>query len=254
MAIESNQIIAEHFGDKEIEFIKKEEKVWIYSRAIAKGLEIDRTNIHQIYHRNKKILTPYTGVIEIITPGGKQKTRVFDKTGFIWICVRSNSPKALRFQEWVLNVIDRVIKKGYYIEKPSEMNSIDALIKLSENFTKQSKMITKVFMTLRESQKKIAFLETKVDSVDLNIREQRRELRDFEQKYEDEKTITPSTLRKIQDFVYKVRVHTDLHWNTIWSKIFQVFEISRIKDIPEKQGREIVKWLYNNPKFYEEGI
>lgn len=108
--------IIRYFDDQEIDFIEKDNRTWITSGAIADGLNLDRTNINQIYHNNKELLEPYTCVMKFITKGQKRKVRVFDKTGFFGICLRSNSPKALPFQKWVLQVIDEIDKRGYYID------------------------------------------------------------------------------------------------------------------------------------------
>jgi len=114
--------IVKYYKEREIDFIEKNNKTWITSRAIAEGLEIDRTNINQIFHNNKELLEPYSAVMKIITPQGtRQNTRIFDKTGFFGICLRSNSPRALPFQKWVLKVIDEIDKKGYYIDAGSDI-------------------------------------------------------------------------------------------------------------------------------------
>lgn len=119
--------IVKSFEGQKIDFIEREKGIWITSGAIAKGLEIDRTNINQIYHNNKELLEPYTCVMKIITKGQRREVRVFDKVGFIGICMRSNSPKALPFQQWTLSIIEEIERKGYYITREI-VNIIEDLV------------------------------------------------------------------------------------------------------------------------------
>jgi len=57
-----------------------------------------------------------------MTPQGtQQNTRVFDKVGFIGVCMRSNSPKALPFQQWTLSIIEEIERKGYYIARDKDI-------------------------------------------------------------------------------------------------------------------------------------
>jgi len=94
------EIIPQDFEGKSIKFIKKDDKVWLTSRTIAKGLNINRNNINQIFHNNKELLEPYSTDMKIISVDNKRReVRVFDRTGFIGICMRSNSSKAVPFQQ-----------------------------------------------------------------------------------------------------------------------------------------------------------
>jgi prophage antirepressor-like protein len=220
----SSQIIfSKQFENSSIKFIKRKNRVWITSSAIARGLEIDRANINQIYHNNKDLLTPYTCVMKIIMKGQKRNVRVFDKTGFIGICMRSNSDKAVPFQKWVLKIVDQIEEKGYYIDKKS--NPIDIIIQ-------QSEILKKTGIFLKQQQERI----NKIDN----------ELKSFEQRYEDERPITTKTIKKIQDFVHLAHEKTGKHWGKFYKKIWNKFNISSTKDCSEKTGQEIVKWLNEN--------
>ncbi len=111
-----DDFIIKVFEGQEIDFIERENKIWITARAIAKGLGIHKDNILQIYYNNKDLLNPYSTTMKISSPQGtQQNTRVFDKVGFIGICMRSKSPRALPFQQWTLNIIEEIENKGYYI-------------------------------------------------------------------------------------------------------------------------------------------
>lgn len=226
----NNSIIIRNFEGDSIDFIKDDRnKIWLTARTIAKGLGIDRRNVNQSYHKNKVLLGPHSAIIQIMTPQGtRQKTRVFDKTAFIWICVRSNSPKALPFQEWVLNVIDEILNKGYYIEK-KEVGSTDWIIQ-------QLDVMKSIALKQQEYEKKL-------DNID-------SELKTFEQKYEDDRPITPDTMYKIKDIVHESKLRSDKHYLYFWNLIWKEFRITTTKRISEKLAQKIIKWLENHPEFY----
>lgn len=228
---ESNnyEIITEDFNGKDIEFIKEEDKVWISTRAIANGLEMDKDNVLQIFSNNKDLLNSHSTTMKIIALDNKRRAvRVFDKTAFIWIAVRSNSPKAIPFQEWTINIIDEVVNKGRYIETVEDLNEYDILVKTA--------------ILLKEQNEKIRLIENQVNSVD-------SELKEFEQKYDDEKIITPQARRKIKDLIAECVKNSGMHWNNFWPKIWKTFGITTTTDISEKLGQKIIKWIKINPFF-----
>ncbi len=216
-------VFSKKFENIAIQFIKKEKKIWITSSTIAKGLDIHRKNVNRIYHNNRGLLDPYTCVIKIEVEGQKRNVRVFDKIGFIGICMRSNSSKAVPFQQWVLKIIDHIEEKGYYIEKPK--NIFDLM-------KKQSEMFIKFIEETERQREKLKFIESKVES--------------FEQRYEEEKVITPQTKKNIKDFVHDCTKQTGKHWGGFWPKIWKRFGITTTVDISEKLGQEILRWLKEN--------
>lgn len=133
----NNNFIVKDFGRDSIEFVKDDdERIWITARAIAKGLDVHKDNVNQIFRNNRTLLNPYAGVMKIISPQGtRQNTRVFDKVGFIGICMRSNSPRALPFQQWTLKIIEEIERKGYYIARDRELGAL--LKKLLQELKKQ---------------------------------------------------------------------------------------------------------------------
>lgn len=220
----SSQIIfSKKFENSSIRFIKRKNRVWITSSAIADGLEIHRKNVNSIYQNNKELLNPYTCVIKLMMKGQKRNVRVFDKTGFIGICMRSNSDRAVPFQKWVLKIVDQIEEKGYYIDKQSD--PIDIIIE-------QSEILRKTGIILKKQQEKI----NRIDS----------DLKSFEQRYENERPITTKTIKKIQDFVHLAHEKTGKHWGKFYKKIWNKFNISSTKDCSEKTGQAIVKWLNEN--------
>lgn len=113
--LDNKELIIKEFEGSNIDFIERDGKVWLTSNTIAKGLDIDFTNLNRIYHKNKELLDPYTCIVNIDYADQKRKVRVFDKVGFIGICMRSKSPKALPFQQWVLKVIEEIEEKGFFM-------------------------------------------------------------------------------------------------------------------------------------------
>lgn len=225
------QHIIKHYDSKSIDFIKKEGKMWLTSNTMALGLGINKYNILQIYGNNKELLEPYSTNMKIISVDGKRReVRVFDKIGFIGICIRSNSPKAIPFQKWVLQIIEEIEEKGYYIEKPK---SILELMK------KQSEMFIEFIEETERQREKLKFIESKVES--------------FEQRYEEEKGIKPQTKKDIKDFVNNCTKLTGLHWGHFWPKIWKRFGISTTTGISEKLGQEILKWLKENRREFLHG-
>lgn len=211
------ELIPRDFKGNKINFFKQEEKIWISSSAIARGLDLDRTNISQSYFRNKQLLESHTTVIPIITEKGSRDTRVFDRTGFIWICVRSNSPNALPFQEWVLNVIDEVLNKGYYIETPKNQFALQ-----------------------------ITSLHSKLDIL-LNLFEGYSQIRsDIEDLKAKTKNIfvTPETRKLIRDEVHRVatQYYSGNH-HKIWSSIKRRYSVNRYEELKEENAREVIDIL-----------
>ncbi len=208
-----------------IQFIKKENKTWLTSSAIANGLQIDRTNVNQIFHNNEQLLEPYSAVMKLITPQGThQNTRVFDKTGFIGICMRSNSPKALPFQQWVLKIVDHVEKKGYYIEKTKDMNPIDWALQQIE-----------VLHTMATAQKD---QERKLESIEQDVKELQEK-----DKYI---YITPQTRKKLRDEVHRIALeYFNGNHREIWAPLKRKYGINSYHELTEEDAQYELKRLEN---------
>ena len=225
-------LISKEFNGKQIEFIHKDGNVWISSSAIARGLGIDRKNLNRLYHNNRELLEQFSTVIK--DEDGKRMLRVFDRTGFIGICWRSNSPNALPFQQWALNVIDSVLETGQYIEKRN-LHPLEVL-------KNQNETLGKIIEYQLDQTRKFEVMEKKMLSVDTK-------LKTFEQRYEDERIITPKTKRIITDTVQNANKDTEYHWGTIYKVIWDHFRIRSITGISEKLGQEIINWMREHPFF-----
>lgn len=234
---ETYQIIPRDFYGNRINFIEKEKDIWVTAEALGIGLEYKnpRISIMNLYSSHEDEIEEYKGVIELVTPGGNQKTTVFNEMGAYLLIMFSNQPKAKEFRKWIASVIKEIRKTGSYSINKCEPGS-------SEWIIQQLDAMKAMAVKQLEHEKKLASMEQKVLTVD-------SELKSFEQKYEDEKLITPKTMKFIQDTVHNAKKRTGLHWNVFYSKIWDHFGISSIKGNPEKLGQKIVDWLKNHPFF-----
>jgi len=216
------EIVLKEFGEEEIEFIKENNKIWISTTAIAKGLGLSRDNINQSFYRNKHLLESHSTDIILISDNRPRTTRVFDRTGFIYLCIRSNSPKAIPFQEWVLNVIDEITKKGYYIEKSAKLGSTDWALQTLE-------VMRSVVLTQQEQER-------------IQI-EQEKRLKELEEK-DRYIFVTPRTKRKLQDEVHRVALeHFNGAHNKVWNPLKAHYQVSRYEEFKEEDAQKILTGL-----------
>lgn len=214
------EIVLKKFEDNEIEFIKEDDKIWISTTAIAKGLRLSRDNINQSFYRNRTLLESHSSKIIIISDNRPRDTRVFDRTGFIYLCIRSNSPKALPFQEWVLNVIDEIMKKGYYIENPAKLGSTEWVIQ-----------------TL-DAMKVVALKQQEQERKQI---EQENRLKELEEK-DRYIFVTPRTKRKLRDEVDRVaREYFNGKHNLVWNPLKAHYQVSRYEEFKEEDAQKILE-------------
>ena len=216
------EIIPRDFKGEEIEFFKKDGKVWIPSYAIAKGLKIQTKNLWYLFDKNKALLEGHTAILQIKMHDRRREVRIFDKTGFIWMAVKSNSTKALPFQEWVLNVIDEIVVKGYYIEKPAKIGSTDWALQTLE-------VMRSVVLT-QQKQERIQI-------------EQEKRLNELEEK-DRYIFVTPRTKRKLQDEVHRVALEyfNGAH-NKVWNPLKAHYQVSRYEEFKEEDAQKILTGL-----------
>ena len=229
------EIIQKNFDGNEIDFVKREDDIWITAEALGVGLEYKnpRISIMKLYSSHRDEIEEYSSVIETVTKAGRRETTVFSEMGAYLLIMFSNQSKAKKFRKWVVKVVSEIRKTGSYIEKVD--NPYDLFIKQAEN-------IKQIWIGLKEQNKKLLFIENQVSSVD-------SELKEFEQKYDDEKIITPQTRRKIKDLIHECVKNSGMHWNNFWPKIWKAFGITTTTDISEKLGQKIIKWIKINPYF-----
>ncbi|MFX1478321.1 MAG: Bro-N domain-containing protein [Promethearchaeota archaeon] len=233
------EIIPEKFNKKEIEIIKKGNEIWMTAETIGVGLEYKnpRKSIMNLYYSHKDELEEFTSVIESMTEAGTRQTTIFNEQGIYLLIMFSNQPLAKDFRRWIIGVIKDIRQKGFYIAK-TKQDPFDL-------FIQQAEMIKESFLQLKEQKEKINLLESKIDNVNTEVKQ-------FEQRYDDEKKISSETLRKIRDIIRRTHDTSGLHWNTVWSIVFRKFGLSNIKNATEKIGLRVLLWLQTNPDFYKE--
>lgn len=233
---ENYELVLQEFEGSSIKFIKKDDKIWISSSSIATGLDISRDNVNQIYYSNKMLLEPYIRNMKVISDDNRpREVRVFDKTGFIGVCMRSNSARAVPFQKWALNIIDNVLNKGFYIEKGPEIGSSDWIIQ-------QLDTMRAIALKQKQVEEKVLQIESKIETVNIDVK-------DFKQQYEDERIITPQTMKTIRDMIQECVRNSGDHYGHFYKLIHEKFQISGVKGVTEKLGQVIIKWMKLNPKF-----
>ena len=116
------EMIPKNFNGKEIDFISKEEDIWITAETLGVGLEYNnpRKDIMQLYYRHKDEVEEYSSILILSTEAGKRETTVFGEMGIYLLIMFSNQPKAKEFRKWVVNVIKEIRKTGVYIEKVAD--------------------------------------------------------------------------------------------------------------------------------------
>ena len=159
--------IIKHFEDKPIEFIEIDNKVWITSKGIAKGLGINRESVSYIYKRHKEELEQYSSIVKLTTEAGViREQRVYDETGFIGVCFLSGAENASPFRKWVLSVIYEVREKGFYIEK-SVLNEYDLIVEMAIKLRDDHKQI-------EQNKENIELLGNKMDETIKSLNHKRK--------------------------------------------------------------------------------
>lgn len=235
------QISKSNFNDLEVEFlVTPENDFWITSTEIARALNINTSSVWKIYNRHKDVLESHSSIANLDMGDRPRDTRIFDKTGCIFIGIRSNSDEAIPFQEWVLNVIDNIVKKGFHIEK--------ANLSPMEIIQQQNAFIGQVIQAYVDQEKEIKEVKKQLLTFNKETENVKKEVKNFEKKYEDERVITPQTKRKFQDLVHLCVIRSGHHY-AVFHKLYKdEFKISAYKDAPEKLGQKILRWMVEHPK------
>ncbi len=84
---------------------------WFYASEVAKILRFKNVRM-QI----SRLAPSEKGVTSSDTLGGEQQVQIVSEIGLYKLCFTSRSPFALKFQEWVANLIKEFRKKGFVID------------------------------------------------------------------------------------------------------------------------------------------
>ena len=164
-------VTTKQFGDMEIQVYENpavdharpQDDFWMTREQIGAALEYKNPSISigTIHKRNAKRLDPLSGLINLITPGGKQQTYVYNMRGVMEICRYSTQPKADAFMDFCWDVLytqlpkllNEFVKRSLQ-EKNSEseeaMKDYKIFISYSEDSKNTVNRIKKVSAYLRQ--------------------------------------------------------------------------------------------------------
>lgn len=112
--------IEKPFNGQSITFYKdgeitepENEELWVTGEQLgqALGYAYPGKAINNLYNRNKDFLNPFSGTLNLRTPGGKQDIRVFNETGAHIIAVKANTKQSEAYILW-LNELARAYRRG----------------------------------------------------------------------------------------------------------------------------------------------
>lgn len=114
------------FENHYMDFFEINGEYFISAKSLADGLDYkDLDNVSQIFRSHKKVIEPYSQMLRLTTDGGVQEMRVFNRMGALAIILFSKSPRAVKFQKWVLEVLDEINRTGAYLS-PAVIPQIEA--------------------------------------------------------------------------------------------------------------------------------
>lgn len=93
-----------------IEIIDHNNQPWLTGEQVGKALGIKhaRTGIRKLYDRHADEFTnDMTGEVDVTSPSGVQKTRIFSPRGAWMLGMWSQTDKAKRFRQWILDVLEK---------------------------------------------------------------------------------------------------------------------------------------------------
>ena len=105
----------------------------------ALGYKNPSISIGTIHKRNAARLDPLSGLINLITPGGKQQTYVYNMRGVMEICRYSTQPKANAFIDFCWDVIAALMRGETVSLKVNQ-----AELKRQERFDKMTQALTEI--------------------------------------------------------------------------------------------------------------
>ena len=137
------------FGDLEIQVYENpavghtraQDDFWMTREQIGQALEYKNPSISigTIHKRNAARLDPLSGLINLITPGGKQQTYVYNMRGVMEICRYSTQPKANAFIDFCWDVMVALMQGETVSLKTNQ-----AELKRQERFDKMTQTLTEI--------------------------------------------------------------------------------------------------------------
>lgn len=140
-----------NFGNLEIQVYenpqvghsKAQDDFWMTREQVGTALEYKNPSISigTIHKRNAARLDPLSGLINLITPGGKQQTYVYNMRGVMEICRYSNQPKANAFMDFCWDVMVALMRGETVSLNQTELKRQERFDKMTQTLTEiHSKM------------------------------------------------------------------------------------------------------------------
>lgn len=124
-----------------VDHTRPQDDFWMTREQIGAALEYKNPSISigTIHKRNAKRLDPLSGLINLITPGGKQQTYVYNMRGVMEICRYSTQPKADAFMDFCWDVIAALMRGETVSLKANQ-----AELKRQERFDQMIQTLTEI--------------------------------------------------------------------------------------------------------------
>ena len=111
--------LTKKFKKHPVTFYRDEtEELWVTADELgqALGYADPRRSVLKVFQRNRDILEPFQGVVNLSTPGGVQQVRVFNEIGANIIAMKSTTRKAKEFVVWAAFII-REYRRGNLVDR-----------------------------------------------------------------------------------------------------------------------------------------
>ncbi|MWQ48188.1 P22AR C-terminal domain-containing protein [Glaesserella parasuis] len=109
------------FQNTTLSVIDQNNQKWMPALEVGRALGYSNpsVSISQLYDRNKDEFTSsMTAIIDMDTPSGIQKVRIFSLRGCWLLGMRSHTKVAKEFRKWVLDILDREISQNEQQNQP----------------------------------------------------------------------------------------------------------------------------------------
>ena len=124
-----------------VDHTRAQDDFWMTREQVgqALGYKNPSISIGTIHKRNAARLDPLSGLINLITPGGKQQTYVYNMRGVMEICRYSTQPKADAFMDFCWDVIAALMRGETVSLKANQ-----AELKRQERFDQMIQTLTEI--------------------------------------------------------------------------------------------------------------
>ena len=104
----------------DIEIYSKDGEVWLTREQIgeALGYTDPRIAIAKIHAKHQERLDRWCSVTKLVTEAGIRETVVYNRRGVYEICRWSRQPKADKFYDKVYDILEEIVKNGFYSRIP----------------------------------------------------------------------------------------------------------------------------------------